>query len=279
MQDEFDDDLTDDALTDRVRVWQRRRGHRYSVDDVVTAWVAVRARPDVRAYLDLGCGIGSVLLMVVDRARPRCALGIEAQATSIALARRNVLCNAFDHSTALHHGDLRDPASIARAFASSPAGFDLVTGTPPYKPAGSATVSPDSQRAHARVELRGGVEAYLRAAAAVLAPAGVFVMCAEAALDARVAAGAAAAGLSVVARLDVVPMAGRKGRLFSVFSCARAYAVSASPSLRAEQLVLRDAEGARTAAARELRLFFGLATSASELPSPARVRVQRSSLS
>jgi len=55
------DDLTDDALTDRVRVLQRRSGHRYSVDDVATAWLALRTMPEARACLDLGCGIGSVL--------------------------------------------------------------------------------------------------------------------------------------------------------------------------------------------------------------------------
>ena len=36
------DDLTDDALTDAFLL-QRRNGHRYSVDDVATAWIALRA--------------------------------------------------------------------------------------------------------------------------------------------------------------------------------------------------------------------------------------------
>ena len=43
--------LTDDAITADFRIWQRRRGHRYSLDDVATAWVAVQARPAARRVL------------------------------------------------------------------------------------------------------------------------------------------------------------------------------------------------------------------------------------
>ena len=57
-------ELTDDAIAGDWRIWQRRRGHRYSLDDVATAATAVRTRPAAESYLDLGCGLGSVLLMV-----------------------------------------------------------------------------------------------------------------------------------------------------------------------------------------------------------------------
>ena len=99
----------------------------------------------------------------------------------------------------------------------------MVTGTPPYKKPGTATPSPDPQRAHARIELRGGVEEYLAAAALVLAPLGTFVVCMESEGRARVERGATAAGLALVERLDVIPIAGRKGRLFSVFTLSRRY--------------------------------------------------------
>jgi tRNA1Val (adenine37-N6)-methyltransferase len=277
-------ELTDDALTDRVRVWQRRRGHRYSVDDVATAWLAIRARPDARSSLDLGCGIGSVLLMVADRLPQVRAVGVEAQAVSFALAERNVARSGLGARVALHAGDLRDVVLIEHLVREA-GRFDLITGTPPYKALGTASVSPDSQRAHARVELRGGVEAYLQAAALALAPGGLFVMCAESALQARVRAGALAAGLVQVRQLDVIPMAERKARLFSVHcftsvdpaQFAAASCVSQAPGSASaapgrishvEQLVLRDASGARTDAAHALRAFFGLRGNPAELPSP-----------
>jgi len=56
-----DDDLTLDALTAGISVFQRRRGHRFSSDDVATAWIALQVCPAPARVLDLGCGLGSVL--------------------------------------------------------------------------------------------------------------------------------------------------------------------------------------------------------------------------
>jgi len=286
------DDLTDDALTDRVRVLQRRSGHRYSVDDVATAWLALRAMPEARSCLDLGCGIGSVLLMVADRVPRARAVGVEAQAGSYALAERNIEKNRLGRRVSVQYGDLRDPALLDRILQAQAAfghegGFELVTGTPPYKPLGTATASPDPQRAHARIELRGGVEAYLAAASRVLAPEGVFVMCAQDEQAERVTSGACAVDLLPIHRVDVVPMRERKGRLFSVYAFVRAgcpdagasvierlraqpLSTSAAEQVEPEELVLRDADGARTEAARALRAYFGLSIDANEAPSPAR---------
>ena len=52
-----------DQLTRDWWVYQLKRGHRFSTDDVVTAWTAGMARPDARALIDIGAGIGSVGLM------------------------------------------------------------------------------------------------------------------------------------------------------------------------------------------------------------------------
>lgn len=286
------DELTDDTLTDRVRILQRRHGHRYSVDDVATAWIALRAAdPAARSCLDLGCGIGSVLLSVADRLPRARVVGVEAQAGSYALAERNVERNRLGKRTTVQFGDLRDNALLDRIRQAEAAfgqenGFDLVTGTPPYKPLGTATLSPDPQRAHARVELRGGVEDYQRAAARVISPNGVFVVCAQSDLAPRVAAGAAAARFKAVYRLDVIPRFARKSRLFSVHVFVPAGAAdggghghdndshfnAVSERLHAtgptvtvvdgdcacERLVLRDEAGERTSDARALRAYFGL---------------------
>jgi len=295
------DELSDDALTDRVRVLQRRRGHRYSFDDVVTAYVALRAArapreasAPVRSYLDLGCGLGSVLLMVADRLPAVRALGLEAQNVSFELARQNVARNGLGDRVQVVHGDLRDPASLERLRAlargmlpgsSGTPQFELITGTPPYKPVGTATPSPDSQRAHARMELRGGVEDYLAAAASLLSATGRCVVCMESDAEARVHDGARRAGLQVRAVLPVIPMAGRKGRLFSVFTLEHAAGMRGSgtgtgtgtrdSNLIEAPLVLRDASGARTEAARGLRRTFGLESAPDELASPTlRVRGQ-----
>ncbi len=146
--------LTDDQLTRDVWLYQRAKGHRFSSDDVATAFVGFHAAPDARRVLDLGCGIGSVLLHLA-WSLPRAELfGIEAQASSFALLQRNIERNALGSRVTAVHGDLRNEQALAPFGAD----FELITGTPPYFTPGSALDASDEQREYARIEHRGGVE-------------------------------------------------------------------------------------------------------------------------
>jgi tRNA1Val (adenine37-N6)-methyltransferase len=237
---DIDDDLTLDALTAEVSVFQRRKGHRFSSDDLVTAWVAMQVHAAPVRVLDLGCGLGSVLLHLAWSAPGATLVGVEVQDVSFDLLQRNVAHNALGERVRVHHGDLRDPTVIAALGGP----FDLVTGTPPYFPADTATGAVDRQRAHARIEHRGGVEAYVATAAQVMAPDGWFVVCADADADHRVLAAVAAHGLAVRRRCTVIPRSGRPP-LFTVWALRRAEL----PGTRVDdELTLRDAAGERTAA-------------------------------
>jgi tRNA1Val (adenine37-N6)-methyltransferase len=244
--------LTDDLLTPEVRVYQRHRGHRFSSDDVATAYCAYEARPDAERVIDLGCGLGSVLLLLAWKLERARFTGVEAQRGSFELVRRNVARNAevraIGARVALVHGDLRE-ASRNPEWAR---GFDLVTGTPPYFPPSAAIDSPDSQRAHARVEHRGGVEAYVEAGARVLADDGTLVLCGDARADSRVREAAKGAGLGLVATKNAIPREG-KPALFAVWTLRRGEVADE----RREELLLRDADGRPGAAARAMRSFSG----------------------
>jgi tRNA1Val (adenine37-N6)-methyltransferase len=254
------DPLTDDAITSRFRVFQRVRGHRYSVDDVAVAWEAARARPLANRVADLGTGIGSVAIMLA-HALPDAALAtIEAQEISFALLEKNVARNGLASRITRRHGDLRDPDLLAQLGGER---FELVTGTPPYFPAASSSPSTDSQRTHARIEMRGGVEDYLAAAARVVSSDGLVVVCADARRPERVQDGAGRAGLHPLTRRDIVPRDG-KGALIGVWTLARAGA----GFVRHPDVVLRDAVGARTNVQHELRAFFGLSIREGEAASP-----------
>lgn len=259
------DELTDDALAGPLRVFQRRTGHRYSLDDTLVAWVAARARPGATHVLDLGCGIGSVLLMLAYKLPHARLLGVEALAMSYRLAERNVARNALGERVRVAFGDLRDDRFLDENRAAET--FDVVTGTPPYQRPGSATPSPDPQRAHARVELRGGVEDYLRAAGRVLAPGGRVVVCADARASERVERVSREIGLVPVHTLAIVPRATRADALFTVWSLEHA-----TPHVARERhdeiFLARDAAGARTPDARAVRRFFDLPLPDDEAASP-----------
>ena len=233
------------------RILQRLDGHRWSLDDLVTAWFAAEqvAGPPARV-LDLGCGIGSVLLMLAWRFPDAVATGVEAQAVSVDLARRSIAWNGAEHRCRVHPGDLRDGALLDTLGP-----FELVTGTPPYLAPGSARESHRVQKGPCNFEHRGGIEAYSAAAARVLTPDGVLVACEQAAQDDRVRAAARGAGLGVTHTLPVVPRAG-KPPLFAVH--AMRHTDAAAQAIVLPPLMVRDARGARTADFRRLRAAMGL---------------------
>ncbi|CAN5173993.1 hypothetical protein BH09MYX1_BH09MYX1_33050 [soil metagenome] len=246
--DEALGELTDDKITRDFSVYQRKKGHRYSSDDVVTAFAGWSALPDAMRICDLGSGLGSVLLMLAWKLREASFVAVEVQDASFALLEKNVTRNALGDRVRILHGDLRDEATIALVGD----GFDLVTGTPPYFPPASALDATDTQRAYARIEYRGGVEAYLATGARVMSQNGTMVMCGEGGVEARVRAGAAAAGLSVRARLDVFAHATAYEPLFAVWTLRRD-----DGALAASHIRLRDREGNPTAEAMALRAFSG----------------------
>jgi tRNA1Val (adenine37-N6)-methyltransferase len=174
--------------------------------------------------------------------------GIEAQPMSFELLQRNVARSGFTGRIRIQPGDLRDDSVLARLGSD----FDLITGTPPYFPSAAALDAEDEQRALARVEYRGGIEAYIDAGARRLSRQGTLVVCGDARALQRTTSASIAAGLAVHARCDVVARAGRPP-LFSVWTLRHGAA-----DCRLDRLILRDAAGGPTDDARRLREFSGI---------------------
>ena len=60
-------DETLDAISGHFRLFQLRDGHRFSTDDILTAWYGTSWCPTARTALDLGSGIGTVGMIVAWR--------------------------------------------------------------------------------------------------------------------------------------------------------------------------------------------------------------------
>lgn len=241
-------------LTGDWRLLQRVDGHRWSVDDLVCAWSAagaLAAGAAPRLTIDLGCGIGSVLMMVAWRFPGARAVGVEAQDLSVGLARRSIAFNGAEDRCEVRHADFRDAAITADVAGAA----DLVTGTPPYFPRGQGSESPLPQRAPCRFEHRGGIEDYCRAAAPLLAPGAPFVVVEGGGQRERVFAAASEAGLKIEAWRDVIPRAG-KAPLISVAVMRRADAAGAL--VEGPDLVIRDAAGRWTDEFRRVREEMGM---------------------
>ena len=195
-----------DLIVGDWSIFQLKGGHRFSTDDLLTAWLSGQVSPDATRLLDIGAGIGSVGLMALHLRPPTATLRmIEAQAVSHALAKKSIAYNGLGHRIDAVHGDLR-------ALAATPAGqlgYDAITGSPPYIPVGKGVLSPHPQRAACRMELRGDVFDYAAAAARALAPEGSLCLC-HAAEDPRPERALSAAGLQLWQRVDVFFRRGRK---------------------------------------------------------------------
>lgn len=244
------EEVTLDRLAGEWLIHQLKGGHRFSADDLLTAWMAARHAPEATRILDLGAGIGSVGLMCLWRLQQnglieRHLTMVEAQEVSHHLCRQTIQVNGLDGQTTLRLGDLRDPASVPeRDF------FDLVTGSPPYIPLGKGVVSPHPQRAACRMELRGTIADYAQTAAAAMHPDGWFVCC-FAGQDPRAEAGIAAAGLHLRHRTDVYFRA-----ILPPTVCLLAATRSPGPCIR-DQFTIRDQAGVWTDAYLDLRQEMG----------------------
>ena len=207
-----------DAISGHFRLFQLRDGHRFSTDDILTAWYGTSWCPSARTALDLGSGIGTVGMICAWRLPGAKFVTVEAQSESVALAKKSARYNGLTGRYEIREGDFRGE-EIFRADET----FDLVTGSPPYFPADAGVKSDHPQKLACRFELRGNIDDYCAAAARRLAPGGFFacVFPHEPAQLARVEAAAKNSSLVIVRKRPVVFREGDPA-LIALFGLMRA---------------------------------------------------------
>jgi tRNA1(Val) A37 N6-methylase TrmN6 len=240
-----------DYLCGWYRIFQYAKGHRYSTDDVLTAWYGTACAPRVARAADLGSGIGSVALISAWRLPGAAFCTVEAQEISLRLARKSVRYNGLESRFTLHHGDLRDASLLPESS------FDLVTGSPPYWPEGTASASAFEQAVPARIEVRGSVVDYAAAASRILAPAGVFAFVFPTLQLERVLAALDAAGLALLRRRDVAFKEGEPP-LITLFAATRRGDIPATYQPFVEPpLTIRTKDGGVDPEYSAVRMSFG----------------------
>ncbi len=211
LEQEMGEGLFVSGLVGPYRIFQRKKGHRHGIDDATTAWYALQKTPPVKKTLDLGTGIGTVGLAVLWGLGAGAELTcVEAQDISYRLLTENILGNGLNACVKAIHGDIRNLYLGER--------FPLITGSPPYFPIGTGSLPEDSQKAHARFELRGDVGDYARAAKRHITADGLFVFCFPFQQKGRCIKLVTDEGFRLLSIRDVVPMQS-KPPLFSLY-CA-----------------------------------------------------------
>jgi tRNA1Val (adenine37-N6)-methyltransferase len=189
----------------RVRVLQKKKGYRFSVDAPLLADF-IRTREGDEA-LEIGTGSGIVSLLL--GARPfRRVTALEIQPELADLARRNVALNGLEDRIEVVEGDFRDYAPDRK--------FDLIFSNPPYIRKATGFLSRSPERSAAKHELHGDIGDILGKTAQWLEPAGraCFVYPEKRRED--LARAADRLGLRVQRFRQVLPREGEPANLFLV---------------------------------------------------------------
>ena len=246
-----------DAISGHFRIFQLKDGHRFSTDDVLTAWYGTSWCPTARTVLDLGSGIGTVGMIAAWRLPGARFVTVEAQADSVRLAHKSAAWNGLADRYEIRTGDFRD-AGVLRVQEK----FDLVLGSPPYFPQGSGVESGHPQKLACRFELRGNVADYCATAARHLERGGVFACVfpiAPVGQEERVRSGAGAAGLVIVRRRAVVLREGERP-LLGLFVMMRGEDLPEAMRQRTwsePELIIRAADGTIHPEYAAVKLSFG----------------------
>ena len=223
-------------------------GHKVTTDDYLVAAVAAEhfsnhKLPDPMKYLDLGTGLGSVLMLVTSalNLNNRSTLhGVEIQSRHVDLARRSLELNSV--KATIFHSDLRDfePLEV----------YDLITATPPYFPVVSGSLPISSNRAQCAFEMNGDVKDYLFLASKCLSKSSTArVVVSNGGSVSRTIVAGAEVGFECFERVDVHGKF-RKDVLFSVYLFKWAADITTEEIVK--DLYIRDNEGQFTTEYEEL---------------------------
>ena len=201
-----------DAISGYFRLFQLKKGHRFSTDDVLTAWYGTSWAPRAERVLDLGSGIGSVGMIAAWRLPGAKFVTIEAQEESVRLARKSARYNGVEARYEIRQGDFRE-AGMVKAEEK----FDLVLGSPPYFPLGTGIEGDHPQKIACRFEVRGDIRDYCAVAARAMAAGGWFACVFPTEQLERVEIAAREAGLSIVRRRPIIFREG-EAPLLNVFA-------------------------------------------------------------
>lgn len=170
-----------------MRIEQPKDGYRFSADSLLLAEF-VTLLPGEKV-LDLGTGVGTILLLLAQRYPDNHFVGVEIQEELAAYAQKNVESNGWQDRIEIIKGNYRD--------LSWP-GFTVVVSNPPYFPLGTGRSSPNPSRQRARSEVDATLEQTLTSASRALLPGGRFYLVHLAQRLDEIEDGLGRAGLAVV---------------------------------------------------------------------------------
>ncbi len=161
------DETLDHFLPSSIKILQKRKGYRFSIDSILLAhFIRLRGGQKV---VDLGTGSGVIPIILGTKVQSTEIWAVEIQADLAEMAKRNVEINGLSGRVHILKGDARN---LADRLESE--GFDIVLTNPPYRRIRSGRLNPQRQRAIARHEIKGSLPDMARVAFRLLKPKASF---------------------------------------------------------------------------------------------------------
>ena len=166
-----DAETTDDAvLGGRLRIVQKKRGHRVGHDAILLA-AATAARPGDRV-VEFGAGVGAAGLALAVRCPEVDVTLVELDPELSAIATENVTRNGLGSRMRVVTLNVTAPAEEFSAHGITPGSADRVLMNPPFNDPARQNVSPDQDRRAAHMAGEGLLAQWISAAERVLHSAG-----------------------------------------------------------------------------------------------------------
>jgi tRNA1Val (adenine37-N6)-methyltransferase len=207
MPDLLKEDETLDILcNERVKLIQKKKGYRLSIDPLLLANFVVLRRSDT--LLDIGAGCGIIPIYLARRGCENRLVGIEVQDDLYDLSRRNKALNSCANVEFVK-GDVRKEKTGLGSF-------NVIVSNPPYVKVKTGRASPQESRLVARYESSLDLGALLAAASSLLQTHGKLCLIYPAARLAELLGGARSFGLEPKRVRPVYSRQGEAAVLFLV---------------------------------------------------------------
>jgi len=159
-----------DILSGNYIIYQPEKGQRYSTDDMLVAWLAVKSAKKLlsstKSFLDLGSGLCSVPMIFLWAFPETEGYGIEISRSRFMLGEKSLEANGLSSRFKLLHADIRNKFLNEK--------FNVITSSPPYYRKNEGPVSPDKDKAGVRFELNGTIFDYFKSASHHIEESGFF---------------------------------------------------------------------------------------------------------
>jgi tRNA1Val (adenine37-N6)-methyltransferase len=156
-----DGETVDELLGRGVKIFQKEKGYRFSVDALLLAHFVRLKRGDL--IVDLGTGSGVIAIILAQRKECGKIVGVDIQEELVDMAGRSVILNDLQDKVNVCHGDIRKIETLFK-----PKSFDISIFNPPYRKLKSGKINPNDQKSTARHEIRGTLNDFLKASTYLL---------------------------------------------------------------------------------------------------------------